>query len=247
MKKRFLMGVLVLFLSISVNVNAFEPIIWPDEPVVAVLGASGSEAFTPVDSPFGGMAVAGGAYLALGHALIQENIRVQISAQAGAYSYDVPDTGWLGYQSQYEKSVSQTMWIDGVDHLSAVYIDQMNDCMHTVPCSEEDMDNYIQRAVDVAITARDAGKCVIVNAFMPWESLDLPRGVSPYGISYTISEDDYRLMAEKHRDAFENIENIHYVEAYEDMTTIDGLHWDAASVKKGAHRVSQVLKNECGF
>ncbi|MDH3976184.1 MAG: hypothetical protein OEV42_18080 [Deltaproteobacteria bacterium] len=247
MKKRILMVAVVLFLSISVNVNAFEPINWPNEPVVAVLGASGSEAGTPVDSPFGGMAVAGGAYLALGHALIQENHRVQIAAQAGAYSYDVPGTGWLGYQSQYEKAVNQTMWIDGIDHLSAVFIDQMNDCMHSVPCSEEDMDIYIQRAVDVAVTARNAGKCVIVNALMPWESLDLPRGVAPYGISYTISESNYRLMADKHRTTFENLENIYYVEAYEGMTTFDGLHWDSASVKKGAHKISKVLKKECGF
>ncbi|MDH3973433.1 MAG: hypothetical protein OEV42_04050 [Deltaproteobacteria bacterium] len=247
MKKRIFISAALLFLSMPVTVNAFEPVSWPDDPVVALLGGSGSQGSTPLNSPFGGMTVAGGSYLDLGDALIQENHRVHNSAQAGAYSYDVPGTGWLGYQSQYESALMQTAWIDGVDHLSAVIIDQVNDCLHSFMCSEEDMDAYIQRAMDVAIAARDGGKCVVVMSLMPWENIDLPRVAALFGISYIISENDYRLMADKHRAAFESLDGINYVDAYEGMTTYDGIHWDSGSAKKGAHRVSKVLRKKCGF
>jgi len=220
---------------------------WPSEPVVAVLGASGAAAGTPDDSPFGGMAVAGGSYLALGHALIQENFRVQIVAQAGAYSYDVPGTGWLGYQSQYEKAVLQSNWIDGVNSLSAVVIDPMNDCLHSIICSEADIDSYIQNALNVALMARDSGRCVIVNAPMAWEDIDLPRGVAPYGITITPSEEEYAMVTNKHREVFEAVEGINYVYSYEGMTSFDGLHWDSKSVKKGAHKVAKVLREVCGI
>jgi len=244
-------GKTLLFLTLSsiipATASAFEPIEWPSEPVVAVLGASGAAAGTPVESPFGGMRVAGGSYLALGHALIQENIRVQIVAQAGAYSYDVPETGWLGYQSQYEKAVLQSNWIDETNSLVAVVIDPMNDCLHSVICSESDIDGYIQNALDVALIARDSGKCVIVNAPMAWADIDLPRGVAPYGITITPSEEEYAILTNKHREVFEGVEGVNYVYSYEGMTAFDGLHWDSKSAKKGARRIAKVLQEQCGI
>ncbi len=54
-------------------------------------------------------------------------------------------------------------------------------------------------------------------------------------------------MAAKHRSAFEDLEGVNYVNSYKGMTTIDGLHWDSKSARKGARRVAKALKKKCGI
>lgn len=224
-----------------------DQIIWPDDDVVILCGASFSNEQIPwtASPPEGidiipGGRLAGGSFMSGGEALTVLGHQVANVAEAGAYSFDF--YGWNGYSSQLSRGLISTGWIDG-NHAKVVVFDQMNDCLHTVNVGVEGMTAFINNlmlAVDEAIAA---GLKVIVTRLIPFEAFNLPLGLAPYGITYTISAEDYEILNQMHIDAFSAKEGMVYLDVFKQIpSTIDGLHLDYKSTMGWAKEVSKAIR-----
>lgn len=244
MKKTLLVFCILLA---AVKAAAFEPT-FLDEPVTAVVGASLGEAQAHDLSPFQGESYNNGAYLDLSDALIREGLLVSTEAEGGATSYDQYNTDgqlmWTGIQKQVDKVLSFTpIWPDRID---SIVFTLLNDCIHSVQCTEADMDAVWQRVYDAAETAHLAGKLIIINRLPPWESVKLAESMLFYfgpGV-YTISEQDYAIYKGKQDAKFGNVPWIKYIDVWEKASVpMDGLHFDQKDMKRAAHIVSKIIKD----
>lgn len=219
---------------------------WPNDPVVILCGASQSNDVPPegLILPNGIKATrfSGGSHTTTGKALIKLDVQVANEAQAGAYSFDIPDIQSRGYLTQLDRGLSSTYWLDG-DHSVAVVFDQMNDLLHSQPFSLQGVQDYINNLDSAVIKALSAGKKVVVLQLMPFEYLDIARAVAPYGITEVISAENYAILVEEHTQAFGNNPDIIYLDSYKKMETVDGLHQDFSTAMKQGKIIKDALKD----
>lgn len=225
---------------------------WPTTQVVGLVGASFGSCQAPVDSPLLGVGLAGCSFEGLDIALARNrfleahNFTVQSAAAGGAYSYDVPGTGWQGYASQYASIYTRSAWpFDGENRLRYVVVSIANDCLHSVPCSLSDIDNtLIQNVIALADLADSQGVSVIVNGYPSWSDLDLLRAAQIYGLTWTIAEADYELLSTRHRQVLSAHPNVLYLSVWNDnFVSIDGLHPNKDSVTNAARRIARTVIN----
>lgn len=148
-----------------------------------------------------GYSVNFGSYLSLGNALIRNKKLpgfVINEAQAGATTFDrrdcltVPECGsasWQGYDKQFTKALAYVTKADPENPGQFIYnadymvIIKSNDCMHsgafdmpqdqTEPCSLEEVNEHIDRLMDVGQRALDVGITPIYDIFPSWDDLDI--------------------------------------------------------------------------
>lgn len=242
------LSILMLFFSYTA-----QAVDWPSNPVIGVIGASFADCDAPEDSPLQGVGYAGCSYEGLAVKLLkheeldEHGFTVQSSALGGSFSYDVPDTGWKGLSSQYQRLISRTFWFDGVNRLQYLVISIPNDCLHSIPCGVDDMLNVlIANVKQVAEAAHAAGTTVLINGYPRYEDLDLATVAAVFNLSNIISEDDYKLLKALHEQELSGLPGVIYVRPWEDMfVTIDGLHPNDASVRNAANVIADaILTNE---
>jgi len=233
--KKTLFLLLLLFPAVC---YAFEPV-FSNGPVIGTVGASYTEAKSPEGSPLLGGSLNNGDFFDLNDALTCEGFTIKTEAQGGAFSYDF--AGWRGIQGQVDRVLEYNpLW---PDRLRIVHFSLLNDCLHSVPCTEEDMDLVTQRVYDAAFTAHEAGKDVVINAYPEWESLHLAEATALYGIPYSISESDYRILQAKQKAKFENVEWIHFIYPWAKASEFpDGLHPGSDDMKKAADIIGKEFK-----
>ncbi len=245
MNKKWL--VIVSFIVVSFNAKAVD---WPKDPVVGIIGASFASCEAPPNSPLFGIGLAGCSFEGLDVGLIRnrflqaQGFTVQNKAAGGSYSYDVPGTGWQGYVSQFNELVTRTAWpFDGENRLKVLVVSIMNDCLHSILCTPQEMeDGLIQNILTVVNQAEAMGVPVLVNAYPDWEDLDLAMAAQVYGLPVTISESDYHYLQALHKTKLETHPNVIYVEAWQgNFSTIDGLHPDKRSVKNASRRIAKEI------
>ncbi len=240
-------------LTIPVSSSAQEPD-WPQNPVLGLIGASFINNQTPHESIFGGFATAGGSYLDLETALNQSfafvlsGVRSANEAQAGAFSFDLDATGTLGYKSQFDRILNQTVspledLYQPPVKLKVLYIGLMNDCLHAQMC-DYNFSLLINNVQDVIDYARSMEVPVIITGYPEYDDFDGDLYVSTYaplGVSRFISEAEYYELRSAHRDAFEDQAGVTYVNLYEGGRTIDGIHWDAKTMRRAAKRLTTAV------
>lgn len=239
--------VVLSFVGISFNANAVD---WPKDPVVGVVGASFASCEAPTNSPLFGIGLAGCSFEGLDVALTRNRsleahgYTVQNKAAGGSYSYDVPGTGWQGYSSQFNELITRTAWpFDGENRLKVLVVSIMNDCLHSVLCTAQEMeDGLIANILTLVNQAEAAGVPVLVNGYPDWEDLDLTLAAQTYGLPATISEGDYRYLQALHKYKLSGHPNVTYVEAWQgNFSTIDGLHPDKRSVRAAAKKIARKI------
>lgn len=243
MKRTLLTVSCCLALAVSAHAEGVE---WPMNPVVGLLGASYVNATPPINSPLGGMAYIGGSYLDLTTALNKlpdmDQYRFLSDTQAGGFSYDVPGTDWKGYDSQFTDMVARTNWFDGINRLKAVVTVVVNDCLHSIPCSTDDIYSYTDRLKGVATRAAAMGIPVIITDFPPYERLDMELAGKTFGLSYIISADEYQELQSIFRQELSHLPGVIFIDPWKHLSTIDGLHPDAASMKRAAKEIAKGIK-----
>ena len=244
MIKRTLLAVsCCLALSITAPAEGVE---WPMNPVIGLLGASYVNATPPINSPLGGMAYIGGSYLDLTTALNKlagmDHYRFLSDFQAGGFSYDVPGTDWKGYDTQFTDLVARTNWFDGSNRLKAVVTLVVNDCLHTTPCSVDDIHAYTDRLKGVAARAEAMGVPVIITDFPPYERLDMELAGQTFGLSYVIGADEYHELQRIYRQELRHLAGVTFIDPWKHLSTIDGLHPDAASMTRAAKEIAKAIR-----
>lgn len=226
---------------------------WPSRSVIGVIGASYADCDAPLDSPLQGVGYAGCSFEGLAVKLLkheeldESGFTVQSVALGGGMSYDVPGTGWKGFASQYQHLLARTFWFDGVNRLKYLVISIPNDCLHSVPCTEQDMlDGLIANIKQVAASAHAAGTTVIVNGYPRWEDLDLAIIAGVFGLSNVIDEAGYNTLSALHEQELSGLPGVLYLRPWDEMfVTIDGLHPVDASVRNAARHIADaILANE---
>lgn len=217
-----------------------------NEGVVIVCGASFANGEPPLDAVFPGTdwpmpSFLGGQFVSNGIALQNLDIHVTNEARAASYSYDIAGTNFRGYESQLAHGLQATTWVDGETKSTTVVFDLMNDCLHSIPFTEAQADDLVLNLKNAVNTALAEGKQVIVIEYPDFSAFDLQAALNPYGITETISEANYLILTSKHEDAFRSRTDITYLNAYDKMETLDGLHQDEKSARAWARAVKKAL------
>lgn len=251
----------ISFISILLFFNSFslsaDEVVWPDNPTIGLIGASYIEANAPDESALaeaGIGAYIGGSYKGIKYQLIQNRLinamgfMVQSRAQGGANSFDIPEQGFKGYDSQLNGLLNATYWFDGKSRLEYLVMDISNDCLHAggttdgQPCSIDTMTEYIQRLKSVVERAQAAGLTVIVDGFARWETLDMERVRQIFYLPWVIDETSYRQLAAMHREVLSAIPGLIYLDIWSaSMQTIDGLHPSHKDTKRAARKIAHAI------
>lgn len=242
-----------------------------DQPIL-VIGASFADGRLPFDddlqAPFGGAAVGFGSYLSLGDALIKKGSFVINEGQAGATSFArgfclpafcVPDVGWQGYDTQLQKAVARVALVNPADptqvlgyNAQYVYISVGNDCLHSgaagvpqldsAPCTQAEIDAYLDRVIAVAQTAEGLGLVPIFSEYPDYEDLDLAQQVAATGLVWAANQAQYEAIATTWAERIDQeLPDAILVDAWAGMNTIDGLHPTPISAIKAALRVRTAI------
>ncbi len=247
---------LAISTSFTANLNAQE-IDWPSNPTIGLIGASYVDPNAPDDSALaqaGIGAFSGGSYKGIRHQLTQNHLIkrmgfvIQSRAQGGANSFDIPEQGFKGYESQLDGLLNSTFWFDGQSRLEYLVMDISNDCLHAggttdgLPCTTETMTTYVNRLKAVVERAQASGLTVIVDSFAKWETLDMPLTGSVFGLPWVIDEASYQELSTMHRDVLSAIPNVIYLDIWGDnMKTIDGLHPVHKDTKRAAKIIARAI------
>ena len=168
---------------------------------------------------------------------------VQSAAQAGSRSHDVPGTGWLGYSSQLHQLNMTTTWFDGVQRMKYLVVGIPNDCVHSIPCTVNDMQVTIDNLKLAVNSATQAGVTVMVNAYPDWQDMDLHAAGMAFGLTNIISEGDYAVLIQMHRDQISAMPGVVYVDAWKgNFTTVDGLHPKDVNQVEAAKRIVKIIE-----
>jgi len=223
---------------------------WPQDRVIGVIGASFESCEIPLDTPFNGMGLAGCSYTSLtdalknNHDLTKMGFKIRHTAQAGAYSYDVPNTGWLGMDAQYLKLKKMTYWAwDKSSRLDYLVIGLTNDCLHSTPCDKSGIQRLIDNKKQVVLQAQKEGIKVIVLNYPEWHTLDLDISARIFGFKYIIDEAGYHSLRSAYDGAFNTLPGIAYLTVWNNKTKmiIDGLHPDEKSQHSASDDISDVI------
>jgi hypothetical protein len=244
----------------------------PSELPLLLVGGSYVEGKTPFNNgiaPLGGVSVGFGAYLSLGHALIREpllNGQVVNEAQAGATTfarmYCPPGAAvcgpasWEGFQTQLDKALARVALPPSFSSYNARYvvIGSANDCLHadafgtpqsqSQPCTPAQMNAVVDRLIAVGQSALARGLTPVYLVQPRYEDLDLPLFRSRFGLNWVIGEADYRALRELVRTRIgAEVGSAVVLDVWRDFTHLgDGVHPDAATVRRAARSIAQELK-----
>lgn len=225
---------------------------WPTKPIVGVIGASYVTSHPPVGSPVNGVALAGGSFEGLYKKLLRNNLleawdfSVETTALAGTRSYDIPGTSYIGYLTQYNELANRTSWFfDDVSRLQYLVISISNDCLHSVACGAAGQNALIENVKEVVTAANSDGVHVIINGYPSWDSLNLDLTSQYFGLTNIISADEYAQLKQLHKQELSGLDGVTYIEPWEDIETIDGLHPQDDDVRSAAKMISHaIIKNE---
>lgn len=232
--------ILVTWLMSVGCVSAFE-VTFEQGPVDVVVGASYGNKYSPLFDD----ALNESYYLDYAAGLTREGFIIQNEAQGAATSYDQPEVGLRGIHAQVDRALNVSpLWPDRV---RSVTFTLLNDCIHSIQCSDADMDALMETIYSAAEKVRAAGKCVNVNAYPETASLNLKEAMAFYfgpGV-YTISDLDLEKLRAKQKAKFENVPWINFVYPWEKAGEFpDGLHPGTGQMKKGAHIGGKAI-NDC--
>ena len=240
---------MALLLGMTFSAQAFD-YEWPTNPVIGVIGASSVDCSLPLNTPLLGVGFAGCSYEALEKKLTKNKdlqklgFTIQSTAQAGSRSHDVPGTDWLGYSSQLHQLNMTTTWFDGVQRLKYLVVGIPNDCVHSLPCTVNDMQATIDNVKQAVSSATQAGVTVMMNAYPDWVDLDLQAAAMAFGLTNIISEEDYVVLTQMHRDQISVMPGVVYVDAWQgNYTTVDGLHPKDVNQIEAAKRIAKIIKD----
>jgi len=217
----------------------------------------------------GGVSVGFGSFLSLGNALIRNKKLpgfVINEAQAGATTFDRRDcipgpkcgpAAWQGYDKQFTKALAYITVPnpENPDQVSYnaeyVVIVRANDCMHSgafdmpqehaKPCSLQEVNEYIDRLLDVGRRALKVGITPIYDIFPKWKNLDI--GKPGFGLLWRIDKKSYNQMSELHstRIAKELPEAI-LLDMWKGFVPLpDGLHPDYNTTTRAANRIAKAI------
>lgn len=191
-----------------------------------LIGASYADGRLPFNdalvAPVFGISVGLGSYLSLGDALIRDSRLpgyVINEAQAGATTFDRlgcnPGPGcsagqWQGYSKQLAKAKARVT-VPGTPVILAKYvlITLANDCLHsdafgvpqnqTAPCTQADMNAYMDRLLAVGRQALNAGLTPIFDIYPAYGDLNLPLMAQVFGLNWVVSEGSYNALRDLQR------------------------------------------------
>ncbi len=243
-----------------------------DQPIL-VIGASYANGSLPFDdslqAPFGGLAVNFGSYLGEGDALVRQGMLVINEAQAGATSFDRDlcmgdgclDVGWQGYATQLTKALARVTVRNPANPTEVLavnaryaYFSLVNDCLHSgaagvpqgqsAPCSEAEIDAFVDRVIDVAVDAMDAGLVPVFSRYPDGDDVDLSIQAAMTGLTWYADQAQWDHIADVYESRIEDeLPDAILVDAWHGMNTLpDGLHPTPKSVNKAAKRIRQAIE-----
>lgn len=250
------------------------PLSAAEEPAILVIGASFANGDVPfndqLQAPLGGISVGLGSYLSLGQALTRNPSLpgyVINEAQAGATTFDrdgcaptcTPGLGWQGYDKQLTKALARVSLPDAVTGTTLVnakylVISLGNDCLHsdafgipesqTAPCTRRQVDEYIDRLIDVGRQAEQAGLVPIYEKMPAWNRIDLVSAQQIYRLQWMVGEADYNFMRDRLwsrlRKEMPNALVLDYWAGYE--TIDDHFHPSPKATKRAAQRIADAIQ-----
>ena len=231
---------------------------FPSNPVIGVIGGSFGSCHAPEESILKGVGFSGCSHepldkkLTKNRILDKKGVRVESVAQGGAVTYDIPNQGYLGYQSQIQKLQVRTSWFDGVQRLQYTIFSVVSDCLHNrgtqtgAPCTSKDIESMVGRIHEAASYALKNNITPVINAYPRYEDLDLETVRQAFGLDWVVDENGYNAIASAHENALSEIPGVIYVKPWErNFETIDGLHPKDKSVVSGAKVIAKaILKYE---
>lgn len=235
-----------------------QPISWPEDPTIGLIGASLVEPDAPDASLLaqaGIGAYIGGSYRGLKYQLIRDPViyamgfLIQSRAQGGATSFDIPEQGFKGYNTQLSGLLNATAWFDGQTRLRYLVISVVNDCLHSggttdgMRCTSQTMSAYVHEIKAVIERAQAAGLTVIVGGYPKWETLDMELAGRIFGFPWVINEQEYMLLTTMHRNTLSAMPGVIYLQYWDDrVQTIDGLHPDRRATRRAARRIARAIR-----
>ena len=223
---------------------------WPQIPVVGIIGSS----FEEKSQPDGGGSLSGGSYVDLRDALNAQRrppfeFSIVSVAEPGTFTFPT-ESGpikWRGYQGQLDELIQKTDWpFDQINRLSLLYIGIPNDVLHGSPFSQALVTAYIDTIKSVVDQATVP---VIIAGYPPWGELDMQKAAPIYGLEHAITEANYNILRERHRQELEILPSVFYLGLFDDMVSIgDWLHPNTASQDRAAailwHLIFKILKEQ---
>ncbi|MEW6707742.1 MAG: SGNH/GDSL hydrolase family protein [Pseudomonadota bacterium] len=243
----------------------------PSRLPLLVIGASYSEGKTPFNNgvaPLGGMSVGLGSYLALGQALTRSELlpgHVINEAQGGSGTFARPycapgaascgPAGWESYQTQLEKALARVAVPPAFASHNARYlvVTMPNDCLHadafgiaqslSQPCTPAQMNASVDRMVALGQSALARGITPIFDVHPRYRQLNLPLFRDLSGLAWVIGEADYNTLRELMRTRLKaELPQAIVLDMWKELEHIgDGIHPDAATVKRAARAIAQEL------
>lgn len=241
---------------------------------ILVIGASYADGRPPFDdslqAPMGGMAVNFGTYLGEGDALVRQGLLVVNEAQAGATTFDRDfcltnfclDVGWQGYHTQLSKALGRVAIRNPSDpnqvlgyNARYVYISLPNDCIHSgaagiaqaqsSPCSQQQVDELVDRVIDVAEDAMDVGLVPVFSRYPDYDDLNLAIIAGATGLTWYVNESQWNAIADTFEDRIaDELPGAILVDAWRHMEVLpDGLHPTPKSANKAAKRIREAIED----
>jgi len=253
-------------LDMSKNPNISEPAIL----MVGASYADARTPFNDdMQAPLGGVSVANGSFLSLGNALIRNRKLpgyVINEAQAGATTFDRRDcnpgpecgpAAWQGYDKQFTKALTYATVINPEKpeqvkyNADYVVIVRANDCMHSgafdmpqneaKPCSLSEVNQYIERLLDVGRRALKLGITPIYDIFPGWKNLDIDK--PGFGLLWRIDKKSYKKMARLHKNRIKDeMPEAILLDMWKGFVPLpDGLHPNYQTVERAANRIAKAI------
>jgi hypothetical protein len=274
---RRLFGVLALScLASAPAASTASPVPSLSSQPILVIGASFADGRLPFDdslqAPFGGPMVGFGSYLGEGDALVRQGSFVVNEAQAGATTFDRSwcldhvclDVGWEGYSKQLTKALARVAIRNPANPTQVVgynaryvYFSLANDCLHSgaagvpqlqsAPCSQAEIDAFVDRVIGVAEDAMDAGLVPVFSRYPDYDDIDLSIQAAVTGLTWYASEAQWNAVATTYESRIEDeLPGAILVDAWHNMETLpDGLHPTPKSANKAAKRIREAIAS-CG-
>lgn len=274
LSSRRLLGVLALScLASSPASSTAAPVPSTSDQPILVIGASYADGRLPFDdslqAPFGGMAVNFGSYLSEGDALVRQGMFVINEAQAGATTFDramcldsaCGDVGWQGYSKQLAKALARVTVRDPANPMQVlgynakyVYFSMANDCLHSgaagipqlqsAPCSQQEIDAFVDRVIDVAEDAMDVGLVPVFSRYPDYDDLDWATQAAGTGLTWYVSEQQWDAIASTYEERItDELPGAILVDTWHNMEVLpDGLHPTPKAANKAAKRIREAIE-----
>ncbi len=246
--------IVLLMTQFSSNLLA-EPRARAQEPVLVIGGsyASGKVPFNEgMDSPLFGVSANFGSYTSLSDGLIRRGYYVVNEGQGGATTFQrlgcdpVCGTGyWDSYETQLQRALARVALPGGGFNAQYVIITLSNDCLHSaafgvpqsmaLPCTLAEVEQAIQRLVDVGATVLSLGLTPIYLRYPSYSRMDLPLTQQLFGFQWIVNEAQFNTIRDTHQAMITSQlpDAIYVNDAWDKFEHLgDGLHPTVKAVKK---------------